>query len=27
VQADQLWVLAVAHQRRKPGYWVTRQHG
>lgn len=27
VQADQLWVLAVAHQRRKPGYWATREHG
>jgi len=25
VQSDQLWILAVAHQRREPGYWVSRQ--
>ena len=25
VHADQLWILAVAHQRRKPGYWADRQ--
>jgi len=24
VQSDQLWILAVAHQRRKPEYWVAR---
>lgn len=23
-QADVLWILAVAHQRRKPGYWADR---
>lgn len=22
---DRLWILAVAHQRRKPGYWTARQ--
>ena len=24
VRADQLYVLAVAHQRRKPDYWADR---
>ena len=24
VKGDGLWILAVAHQRRKPGYWVDR---
>lgn len=23
-EADRLWILAVAHQRRKPGYWRQR---
>ncbi len=25
-QADQLWVVAVAHLGRRPGYWVRRRH-
>jgi len=25
VRADKLWVLAVAHERRRPGYWAVRQ--
>lgn len=25
VRPDGLWILAVAHQRRKPGYWVNRE--
>lgn len=24
VSAEQLWVIAVAHQRRAPGYWKRR---
>ena|SRR6266542_3322843 len=24
-QADQLWVVAVAHLSRRPGYWVRRR--
>jgi plasmid stabilization system protein ParE len=24
VHSDELWILAVAHQRRKPGYWADR---
>ena len=22
--ADRIWIAAVAHQKRKPGYWVRR---
>jgi hypothetical protein len=22
--ADQIWIAAVAHQRRRPGYWRSR---
>lgn len=22
---DRIWVVAVAHQRRRPGYWARRQ--
>ena len=25
VRSDELWILAVAHQRRKPGYWRDRE--
>lgn len=24
---DRVWVAAVAHQSRRPGYWVRRQPG
>jgi toxin ParE1/3/4 len=24
---DEIWVAAVAHQKRKPGYWAHRQPG
>lgn len=24
---DELWVVAFAHQRRRPGYWRTRTRG
>jgi plasmid stabilization system protein ParE len=26
VEAGQILVVAVAHHRRKPGYWKTRRH-
>ena len=26
VMSDRLWVLAVAHGRRRPGYWKSRLH-
>lgn len=25
VRAEQVWILAVAHERRRPGYWAARQ--
>lgn len=24
---DHIWIAAVAHQRRRPGYWTRRQPG
>jgi plasmid stabilization system protein ParE len=26
-QADRVWIAAVAHQKRRPGYWSDRQPG
>lgn len=26
VRGDALWVLAVAHARRKPSYWIARRN-
>jgi hypothetical protein len=25
--ADEIWIVAVAHQKRKPGYWTERKPG
>lgn len=27
VESDHLYIIAVAHQHRKPDYWVERLHG
>jgi len=27
VQDDLVWVLAVAHSKKRPGYWMGRQEG
>jgi hypothetical protein len=24
-QTDQIWIVAVGHQRRRPGYWARRR--
>ncbi len=27
IEMDQIFVVAVAHQSRRPGYWLKRAHG
>jgi len=27
IEPDQIFVVAVAHQSRRPGYWLKRVHG